>query len=53
MWKGKIQNVYISLPCVIGSDGIVKILELDYSETEKLKIIASADKLKQSFNEVL
>lgn len=41
-----IDGLYLSLPCVIGSAGIVRILEPDLSREERLALAASAHALR-------
>lgn len=42
-----IENVALSVPCVIGSKGAEKILEISLSEEEAIKLKESAAKLKE------
>ena len=42
-----LENVALSVPCVIGNKGVEKVLEINLSEEEKEKLKESADKLKQ------
>ncbi|MEG0034458.1 MAG: L-lactate dehydrogenase [Bacilli bacterium] len=51
-FMGKIKDVYISLPVVVNSSGVVKILELTYSPLEISKIIESANKVKEAIDEL-
>lgn len=51
-FSGQIEDVYISLPCVVGREGIEKRLQVSYSLEEGVKLIESAKKLKDSFNEL-
>lgn len=51
-FSGQIEDVYISLPCVVGREGIEKRLQVCYSLEEGVKLIESAKKLKDSFNEL-
>lgn len=40
-----ISGVSLSVPCILGSSGIEKILEVDFSESERGKLNASAEAL--------
>lgn len=40
-----ISGVALSVPCILGAGGVEKILEVDFSETEKEKLNASAQAL--------
>jgi len=51
-FSGQIEDVYISLPCVVGRKGIEKRLQVSYSLDEGVKLIESAKKLKDSFQEL-
>ncbi|MEG1739522.1 MAG: hypothetical protein RR266_03660, partial [Bacilli bacterium] len=51
-FMGKIKDVYISLPVIVNSSGVVKILELTYSPLEISKIIESANKVKETIDEL-
>lgn len=44
---GVVSDVYLSLPSVVGSSGVDRILHPDYSEEEKSAILASAFALKE------
>ena len=44
-FNGMIQNVYLSLPSVVGRNGVERILHLEYSYSEVLKLIESSRKL--------
>ena len=43
-----IEDVYLSLPCVIGRSGVEKIVELPLDNEERKGLIASADLLKRT-----
>jgi L-lactate dehydrogenase len=45
-YDGKIKDVYLSLPCIVGRKGIKRVLYPNYSELEIEKLIKSADILK-------
>ena len=49
---GQIKDVYISLPCVVSRSGIERRLDVNYSLEESVKLIESAQKLKETFNEL-
>lgn len=51
-FDGKIDDVYLSLPCVVGSSGVKKILDVDYSSDEVLKLIDSANQLKKTYKDL-
>ena len=51
-FSNQIEDVYISLPCVVGRKGIEKRLQVNYSLDEGVKLIESAKKLKDSFNDL-
>ena len=51
-FDGEIDGVYISLPCVVGRNGIITRLHLEYSYEEVLKLILSANKLKETYKEL-
>jgi len=42
-----IKDVCIGVPCVIGRDGIEKIIELDLNQEEKNAFVASADSVRE------
>lgn len=44
---GKINDVYLSVPCIIGNSGIIDILHPNYNDEEKERLIESAKKLKK------
>jgi L-lactate dehydrogenase len=43
---GSIKDVYLSLPCVVSSQGVERILHPNYSEEEKSALLVSASALK-------
>lgn len=45
-YNGEISDVYLSVPSVVGRDGVSKTIWPDYSEDEKSALIESANKLK-------
>ena len=47
-----IDGVYLSLPCVVGRDGVEKIVELTLDDTEREGLQASADLLKRTLSEL-
>src|SRR5574344_358110 len=51
-FSGQIKDVYISLPCVVGREGIEKRLQVSYALDEGVRLIESAKKLKESFDEL-
>lgn len=52
-YKGKIKDVYLSLPTILGSKGSQDIIRLDYSSDEVLKLIDSANTLKKMYLECI
>lgn len=48
-FNGMIQNVYLSLPSVVSRKGVERILRLEYSYSEVLKLIESSKKLLDSY----
>lgn len=48
-FNGMIQNVYLSLPSVVGRNGVERILHLNYSYAEVLKLIESSKKLHETY----
>lgn len=46
-FDGKIEDVYLSLPCVVGKYGVEKILHPNYNEYEINKLVKSANILKE------
>lgn len=48
-FNGMIEDVYLSLPTVLGSQGVERILHLDYSYEEVLKLIESSKTLKNIY----
>lgn len=49
-FDGNIKDVYFSLPCIVTSKGVERILRVDYSKEEKEKLIYSANKIKSEIN---
>lgn len=47
-----INDVYLSLPCVVGRDGVREVLKIDLSEEEKLNFITSAETMKTIIKKV-
>ena len=47
-----IDGVYLSLPCVVGRDGVEKIVELPLDDKERKGLQASADLLKRTLSEL-
>ena len=48
-FNGMIQKVYLSLPSVVGRKGVERILHLNYSYSEVLKLIESSKKLLETY----
>jgi L-lactate dehydrogenase len=51
-FDGQVSDVYMSLPCVVNSRGIEKILRPNYSETELKALVASGTALKEKIKEL-
>lgn len=49
---GAIKNIYLSLPCVVGKDGIKTILRPNLSEEERSALILGADSLSSKLKEL-
>jgi len=47
------NGVYVGVPCIIGRSGIGKILEIDLTDEEKGKFIASCKTLSDSYDEII
>ena len=47
-----IDGVYLSLPCVVGRNGVEKVVELPLDDTELKGLLASADLLKKTLAEL-
>lgn len=48
-FNGMIKDVYLSLPAVIGRNGVERILHLEYSYSEVLKVIESSKTLLSTY----
>ena len=51
-FNNEIDDVYLSLPAIVGNKGVIKILSLNYSYDEVLKLIESAKTLKKQYKEL-
>lgn len=51
-FEGELDGVYLSLPAVLGSKGVERLLTLNYSYDEVIKLIASGKKLKSLYKEL-
>jgi L-lactate dehydrogenase len=49
---GALDDLYLSLPTIVGKEGIAEVLEPDYSEEEKKAIIASGLALKEKLKDL-
>lgn len=47
-----IKGAYLGLPCIVGREGRVKLLELDLTEEEQKKLERSAAVIKEAFSSV-
>jgi L-lactate dehydrogenase len=43
-----IEGVYLSLPCVVGRDGVERVIEIPLDERERAGLRASADILRRT-----
>jgi L-lactate dehydrogenase len=50
--KYGINDVCLSLPCIINSKGVQRIVEVELSESEKSKLIQSSETLKNIYNQL-
>jgi L-lactate dehydrogenase len=48
-----VNGVALSLPCIIGANGIQQVLELELSESERAGFIASANKIQDVLNQTI
>lgn len=46
-FDGKIEDVYLSLPCEVGSSGVIRIINTPFNEEEKEALINSSSTLKE------
>ena len=51
-FNNEINDVYLSLPSIVGNKGVIKILSLNYSYDEVLKLIESAKTLKKQYKDL-
>ena len=51
-FNNEINDVYLSLPAIVGNKGVIKILSLNYSYDEVLKLIESAKTLRKQYKEL-
>lgn len=49
---GALSDIYLSLPCVVGSKGVKSILHPSYSKKEQLAIVDSGNQLKEKIAEL-
>ncbi len=47
-----ISGIYLSLPCVVGKNGVEKIIEMPLSDAENADLLASAKMLKETYSEL-
>ena len=52
-FNGMIDDVYLSVPTILGSNGVERILHLDYSYEEVLKLIESAKTLSKTYKDCI
>jgi len=46
-----IKGVYLGTPCIVGKNGIERVIELELNKTEKAGLLRSADVLRQALKE--
>ncbi len=51
-FNNQIKDIYLSLPVIVNSKGIIKIIHPNYEYEEVLKLIESANTLKKTFSEL-
>lgn len=51
-FEGKLNNLYMALPCVLGKDGVEQIIRPNYSTSEKAALIASGETLQGKIKEL-
>ena len=51
-FDGGVTDIYFSLPCIVSSQGVNRILRPDYSKEEIELLIKSGNKIKQEINEI-
>lgn len=51
-FNGLVEDIYFSLPCVVGGSGISKVLSLNYSSDEVVKIIGSGKLIKSMIESI-
>ena len=49
-FDGRIKDVYMSLPCIVNSTGVVRILRPEYNDYEIEKIVKSGTELKEKID---
>ena len=51
-FNGQIDDVYLSLPCIINSQGVKEVLYPPFSEDEISQLVASMKAIKEAYNSV-
>lgn len=51
-FDGKIEDVYLSLPCEVGSSGVIRIINTPFNEEEKEALINSSSTLKEKIRHI-
>ncbi len=46
-----IKGVYLGTPCIVGKNGVERVIELELNKTEKAGLLRSADVLRQALKE--
>lgn len=46
-FNGEIKDLYLSIPCIIGEEGVIEVLHPKYNRKEKEKLIESSKKIKE------
>ncbi|HXG83261.1 MAG TPA: hypothetical protein VNI84_04450, partial [Pyrinomonadaceae bacterium] len=46
-----IKGVYLGTPCIVGKNGVERVIELELNKTEKAGLLRSADVLRQALKD--
>ncbi|MDY6431035.1 MAG: L-lactate dehydrogenase [Bacilli bacterium] len=52
-FSGELDDIYLSLPCVVSGHGISGIIRPNYTRREQMAIISSGEELKEKLKEIL
>jgi L-lactate dehydrogenase len=47
-----LNDLYLSLPCLIGAQGVLRVLEPDLRPDERLALLASAEVLRSTLDSI-